>query len=89
MGTLTCEPWPNSSLLKRRREAPGEFAQRNAGNHAEENPNRQISLKEGEDCFPVCGALDIEHVVPLRQDAFGEMAAARIAGARMRTLVSL
>ena len=46
MGTLTCEPWPNSSLLNRGGEAGREFAERDAGDHAQENPDGQVTLEE-------------------------------------------
>ena len=46
MGTLTCEPWPNSRLLKAGREVRQEFAQCDADDHAEKNPDGQVAFEE-------------------------------------------
>ena len=46
MGTLTCEPWPNSSWLNCGGEAGRQFAERDADHHAQENPDGQVTLEE-------------------------------------------
>ena len=48
MGTLTCEPWPNSSLLNDAVKSRREFAERDADDHAEKNPDGQVTLEERE-----------------------------------------
>ncbi len=48
MGTLTCEPCAELQLAQRARELGQQLAERDADDHASENPERQVALEEVE-----------------------------------------